>query len=161
MRGVTPTRFGPYMLEARLAVGGMAEVFRATDTRGGRLVALKRILPGVAQDEEFLSMFEDEARIASRLEHVHIARTFEIGRIDDRWFIAFEFVEGRDLRAIFDHAAQQGRFLPPKFLLYVFTRICEGLAYAHARRDARGRSIALVHRDVSRRRAPSRESSGT
>jgi len=74
-----PQAFGRYELLSRISLGGMAEVFRATHTPSGSLVALKRILPEVAEDEEFIKMFEDEARIASQLEHPYIARCLDFG----------------------------------------------------------------------------------
>ena len=149
---LSPRRVGPYLVECLLATGGMAEVYLAS--REGphgfrKKVALKRILPMVAEDEEFVAMFLDEARITSRLSHPHIARLVEFGKAGDRYFIAYEFVDGRDLRQIFERMNAAGTKLPLNFLLYVFTRICEGLAYAHARKDDAGESIALVHRDVS------------
>ena len=86
----------------------MAEVFRATHTPSGTLVALKRILPEIAEDEEFIKMFEDEARIASQLEHPYIARCLDFGDVDGDWYIAFEYVAGKDLRALFDRV-REGR----------------------------------------------------
>ena len=141
--------FGRYELLERISAGGMAEVFRATDKAKDHIVALKRILPQIAEDEEFVAMFEDEARIASQLEHPHIARMLDFGRIDDSYYIAFEYVNGRDLRALFDRCVRMGEFPPLSFLLYTFARIGEGLAYAHARRDDNGQPQSIVHRDVS------------
>ena len=141
--------FGRYELLERISAGGMAEVFRATDKAKNHIVALKRILPQIAEDEEFVQMFEDEARIASQLEHPHIARMLDFGRIDDSYYIAFEYVNGRDLRALFDRCVRMGEFPPLPFLLYTFARIGEGLAYAHARRDDNGQPQSIVHRDVS------------
>ena len=102
-----PKQFGNYELRQRLATGGMAEVYRARDLRSGQRVALKRILPLVAEDDEFVAMFLDEARIASRLSHPHIARLVEFGNVDDRYFIAYEYVDGRDLRQIFERIASR------------------------------------------------------
>jgi serine/threonine protein kinase len=141
--------FGRYELLERVSAGGMAEVFRARDTERDQVVALKRILPQIAEDEEFVQMFEDEAQIASQLEHPHIARTLDYGRIGDSYYIAFEYVNGRDLRSLFDRCARVGEKPPLAFLLYVFARIGEGLAYAHARKDANGEPVSIVHRDVS------------
>jgi serine/threonine-protein kinase len=138
--------FGRYEILDRISAGGMAEVFRAKDTKRGSLVALKKLLPQVAEDEEFIEMFEDEARIVSQLEHPHIARNLDYGRVDGAYFIAFEFVHGRDLRKVYDLCVRQQRRLPIPFLIYVFARIGEGLAYAHARKDGLSN---LVHRDVS------------
>jgi serine/threonine-protein kinase len=141
--------FGRYELLERIRAGGMAEVFLACDTETDQVVALKRILPQIAEDDEFIQMFEDEARIASQLEHPHIARTFDFGRIQDSYYIAFEFVDGRDLRSLFDRCVRLGEKPPLAFLLYVFARIGEGLAYAHARKDVNGEPVSIVHRDVS------------
>ena len=141
--------FGRYELLERISAGGMAEVFRAHDREKDLIVALKRILPQIAEDEEFVQMFEDEARIASQLEHPHIARTLDFGRIDDSYYIAFEYVNGRDLRSLFDRCVRLGEKPPLSFLLYVFARVGEGLAYAHARKDVNGEPVSIVHRDVS------------
>ncbi len=141
--------FGRYEVGPRISAGGMAEVFRAVHTPTGTLVALKRILPPVAEDEEFIKMFEDEARIASHLEHPYIARCLDFGQVDGEWFIAFEYVSGRDLRALFDRCAKTIEHPPLWFTLYVFARIGEGLAYAHARKNADGEPVSIVHRDVS------------
>ncbi len=142
--------FGRYELIDRISAGGMAEVFRARDAeRGGAIVALKKILPHVAEDEEFIEMFTDEARIASSLEHPHIARTLDFGQIGSSYYIAFEYVRGKDLRAVYQRSVTSGEVIPTPFLLYVFARIGEGLSYAHARKDANGAPVSIVHRDVS------------
>ena len=144
-----PTAFGRYELISRISLGGMAEVFLATHTPSNTRVALKRILPEISEDEEFIKMFEDEARIASQLEHPYIARCLDYGRVDRDWYIAFEFVHGKDLRAIFDRSVKNGERPPLPVLLHIFAHLAEGLAYAHARKDASGRPVSIVHRDVS------------
>ncbi len=141
--------FGRYEVFQRISMGGMAEVFRAIHTPSGTMVALKRILPEVSEDEEFIKMFEDEARIASQLEHPYIARCLDFGHVDNDWYIAFEYVSGKDLRALFGRCSKNGEPPPLWFLCYVFGRIAEGLAYAHARKDASGAPVSIVHRDVS------------
>jgi len=141
--------FGRYEVYQRISMGGMAEVFRAVHTPSGTMVALKRILPEVAEDEEFIKMFEDEARIASQLEHPYIARCLDFGHVDGDWYIAFEYVSGKDLRALFNQCSKAGEPPPLWFVCYVFGRIAEGLAYAHARKDAGGAPVSIVHRDVS------------
>jgi serine/threonine protein kinase len=145
----TTKTFGRYELLDRISAGGMAEVFRARDTKRGTIVALKRILPQIAADDEFIELFEDEARVTSQLEHPHIARTLDFGHVNHAYFIAFEYVHGKDLRTIFDRAVRAQRFLALDFLLYIFTRIGEGLSYAHARKDQNGEPVSIVHRDVS------------
>ena len=141
--------FGRYELLQRISMGGMAEVFRATHLPSSTQVALKRILQEVSEDEDFIKMFEDEARIASQLEHPYIARCLDFGHVDGEWYIAFEYVDGKDLRVLFDRCARTGESPPLWFLVYVFSRIGEGLAYAHARKDKSGQPVSIVHRDVS------------
>ena len=135
------TAFGPYALHARLHKGAMAEVFRAVDTRSGSPCALKRILPEVTDEDDFVRELEDEARIASELDHPSIARVLDFGAIEGTSFIAYELVDGVDLRVVFENASMAGEPLPIAFLLHVFARVSEGLAHAHDR--------DIVHRDVS------------
>ncbi|MBI5533687.1 MAG: serine/threonine protein kinase [Deltaproteobacteria bacterium] len=144
-----PQPFGPYDLIERINVGGMAEVFRAVHRDNRMRVALKRILPSVAEDEEFISMFRDEATIASQLDHPNIAKIYDIGRVDNSYYIALEYVDGKDARTIFDHALRMKSAVPIDIVLYVITSLCKGLDYAHQRKDAQGKPLGLVHRDVS------------
>ena len=147
-----PVPFGKYYLLERINVGGMAEVFKAK-TFGvegfERLLAVKRILPNIAEDEEFITMFIDEAKIAVQLQHANIAQIFDLGKVDESFFIALEFVHGRDLRSIFDRMRNKGDSLPIAMACYVTMQVCEGLDYAHNKRDAQGRELNLVHRDIS------------
>ena len=147
-----PIPFGKYYLLDRINVGGMAEVFKgkAFGVEGfERLVAVKRILPNIAEDEEFITMFIDEAKIAVQLQHANIAQIFDLGKVDDSYFIALEYVHGRDLRAIFDHLNRAEAFMPMAQACFIVMQVCEGLDYAHNKRDAQGRELNLVHRDVS------------
>jgi len=110
-----PIPFGKYYLLERINVGGMAEVFKAKafGVEGfERLVAVKRILPNIAEDEEFITMFIDEAKIAVQLQHANIAQIFDLGKVDDAYFIALEYVHGKDLRGIFDHLRQSESATP-------------------------------------------------
>jgi len=147
-----PVPFGKYYLLERINVGGMAEVFKAK-TFGvegfERLLAVKRILPNIAEDEEFITMFIDEAKIAVQLQHANIAQIFDLGKVDDSFFIALEYVHGRDLRSIFDRMRNKAESLPIAMACYVTMQVCEGLDYAHNKRDAQGRELNLVHRDIS------------
>src|SRR5688572_12327721 len=130
----------------------MAEVFRAKayGVEGfERLVAVKRILPNIAEDKDFIRMFIDEAKIAVQLNHANIAQIFDLGVVDGSYFIALEHIHGRDLRAIFDRSRQQGEPMPVAQACFVIMKICEGLDYAHNKRDQGGKELALVHRDVS------------
>src|SRR2546421_6997971 len=106
----TPVPFGKYYLLDRINVGGMAEVFQAKafGLEGfERIVAVKRILPNIAEDKEFISMFIDEAKIAVQLQHANICQIFDLGKVDEAYFIALEFVAGKDLRALFDRCKQR------------------------------------------------------
>jgi serine/threonine protein kinase len=147
-----PIPFGKYYLLERVNVGGMAEVFKAKafGVEGfERLLAVKRILPNIAEDEEFITMFIDEAKIAVQLQHANIAQIFDLGKVDDSFFIALEFVHGKDLRAIFDLLRKTGDRMPTAQACFIIMQICEGLDYAHNKKDAQGRELNLVHRDVS------------
>jgi len=142
-------QFGRYELLDRVNVGGMAEIFRAVDTQSGALCAVKRILPEIADDEEFIRMFRDEAKIVGQLEHPNICRILDLGKVNSDWFLAMQYVEGLDLRAIFDGAIKRGQRLELPFVLHVIMKVCEGLEYAHRKRDPQGRPLNVVHRDVS------------
>ena len=147
-----PIPFGKYYLLERINVGGMAEVFKAKafGVEGfERLVAVKRILPNIAEDEEFIAMFIDEAKIAVQLQHANIAQIFDLGKVEDSFFIALEFVRGRDLRAMFDRVRQRGEVMPTPQACFIVMQVCEGLDYAHNKRDGQGQELHLVHRDIS------------
>jgi protein kinase-like protein/PEGA domain-containing protein len=145
-----PIQYGRYQLLDRVAVGGMAEVYRAKNwgVEGfQRIVAIKRILPNLVEDEAFLAMFIDEAKIAVQLTHPNIAQIFELGKVDKSYFIALEYVPGKDLRALWDRC--QGKPMPVGQACFIVMKACEGLDYAHHKRDAQGRELGLVHRDMS------------
>jgi len=146
------TTFGKYQLRERINVGGMAEVFLADVDNGAGFdgpVALKRVLPNVARNKEFISMFLDEARLSVQLNHGGIAQVLDAGQIDDSYFIALEHVDGKDLGAILRLCRKQKRPLPVPLACYVASKICEALHYAHNKKDPAGRPLDLVHRDVS------------
>jgi hypothetical protein len=151
-----PIQFGKYYLLDRVNVGGMAEVFKAKafGVEGfERLLAVKRILPNIAEDEEFITMFIDEAKIAVQLNHANVCQIFDLGKVEDSYFIALEFVHGKDLRAMFDRCKQKpvdgSIAMPVAQACFVVMKACEGLDYAHNKRDGQGREMHLVHRDVS------------
>jgi hypothetical protein len=146
---------GSYVLLERIGMGGMAEVFRAAN-RGvegfERPVAIKRILPNLAADEDFVKMFVDEAKIAVQLQHPNIVEIFDLARADDDLFIAMEYVHGKDLRAILDKVqgpdGRRGR-LPVEISVHVTARICDALHHAHFAHGASGQPLGIIHRDVS------------
>ncbi len=146
------TPFGKYFLLERINVGGMAEVFKAktVGVEGfEKILAIKRILPSVAEDEEFIRMFVDEAKITSQLSHANLAQTFDLGKVNDAFYIAMEYVPGKDLRAAFERLKRRGERMPLSLCAYILARVCEGLDYAHRKRDLAGRDLHIVHRDVS------------
>ncbi len=143
---------GRYSLIRKLATGGMAEVFlaRPSDSAdASQLLVVKRILPHLAGDLDFVTMFLNEARIAVRFNHPNIVKVFDLGREQDGYFIAMEYVDGADLGSLVRRAASSGRALPLELHLFVASAMCAALHYAHTARDERGRPLSVVHRDVS------------
>ncbi|MED5464422.1 MAG: serine/threonine-protein kinase [Myxococcota bacterium] len=147
-----PIKFGKYLLLERINVGGMAEVFRAKafGVQGfERLLAIKRILPNMAEDDDFISMFVDEARIAVQLSHSNVVQVYELGKFEGQYYIAMEYVLGRDLRQIFDRFRKSEKSFPISAAAFVASKICDGLDYAHRKCDPSGGPLNLIHRDVS------------
>jgi hypothetical protein len=141
---------GNYEIVGHLATGGMAELFlaRATD-RGAPYVVLKRILPEQARRSDLVSMFLDEARLSSRLQHPNIARVLDVGRAGHSYFYTMEYVHGRNLREVLERLVEVRRFFPLDAILAVLSAAAAGLHAAHEQRDRNGRSLEIVHRDVS------------
>ncbi|MBX7098376.1 MAG: protein kinase [Myxococcaceae bacterium] len=147
-----PIPFGKYLLLDRVNIGGMAEVWRAKSFGAGgfeRVVAIKRILPNIAEDAEFISMFIDEAKITVQLNHANIAQIYELSHVQNSYFIAMEYISGKDLRAVFDRCRKRGEPAPIPLTCYAIAKCCEGLDYAHRASDGAGRPMNIVHRDVS------------
>ena len=148
-----PDRFGQYELLERIASGGMAELFRArrTGVEGfQKIVAIKKILPHIADNDEFITMFADEAKVAAQLNHPNIVHIYDLGKIEaGGYFIAMEYVEGMDLRTILRSGRELDRPIPVALAVYVASKVASALDYAHRRRDARGEEMRIVHRDVS------------
>ncbi len=145
-------KLGKYTLIDRISHGGMAEVFRAkTFGAAGfeRIVAIKLLLPDIAMDSDFVTMLIDEAKIAGQLSHANIAQIFDLGIVDDRYYIVQEYVSGLDLRRILRRLAKSNRKLSVAQSVHIILKTCEGLEYAHNRRDGDGNPLNLVHRDVS------------
>jgi eukaryotic-like serine/threonine-protein kinase len=146
-------KFGQYELRELIAVGGMAEVYkgRAVGAEGfEKLVAIKRILPDLAEDERFVKMLLTEARIHSALSHRNIVQIHDLGISGDgEYFIVLEYVEGYDLRMILDQLVVQGEILPEALSLLIASELAQGLHFAHDQRGADGQPLGLVHRDVS------------
>jgi serine/threonine protein kinase len=145
-------QFGPYLVYERLGVGGMATVHRALE-RGvegfERVVALKRLLPHLAEDGSFIKSFVREAKLASLLNHVNIVQIFELGRVGTEYFISMEYIDGRDVRRVLRHARKVTGPPPIHITVGLITQLCDALDYAHSKSDEDGRPMGLVHRDVS------------
>jgi eukaryotic-like serine/threonine-protein kinase len=141
-----------YRVLDRIAAGGMAEVYRA-ESAGlegfKKTVAIKRVLPHLAEKKQFIGMFLDEARLSAQLNHSNCVQVFDIGVGDKTYFIVMEYVDGSDLKALLEHVAHQERRIPVSTAIFICCRICDGLAYAHDARDNRGRLLGIVHRDIS------------
>ncbi len=146
-----PKDFGKYRLERKIATGGMAEIFLARLASGDdRPLVIKRILPHLIENTEFVSMFLDEARIAARLRHPHVVEIFDIGQIQGSYFIAMEYVHGEDIRRIYNQAFKLQRSLPLSHSIRVVAEAALGLGYAHKLTDElTKRPLGVVHRDVS------------
>ncbi len=147
-----PVPFGKYLLLDRISVGGMAEVFKAKSygVEGfEKVIAIKRILPSMGEDKDFIKMFIDEAKIAGQLSHANICQIFELGKHQGAHFIAMEYIWGKDLLQIQNRLRKGGQIMPVAMACYVIAKTCEGLDYAHRKRDAMGRHLEIVHRDCS------------
>jgi serine/threonine protein kinase len=145
-------QYGPYRLLERVAVGGMAEVFKAK--RSGvegfeKVVAVKRILPHLSDNKEFVDMFVDEAKVVAGLAHPNIVQIFDLGKLEKSYYIAMEYVHGRDLRSIQKRAAERGLRVPLDLSVLIVSKVCAALEYAHRKRDDEGRPMLMVHRDIS------------
>ncbi len=146
---VTP--YGKYSLLRRISVGGMAEVYQGVyrGVDGDIPVAIKRILPDLAENDDFVKMFLDEARISVRLEHPNLIRTHELGRCEGQYYLAMEYLPSRELRNYMDRSFRAGhRFSYPQAALIV-AQLCDGLSYAHGLRNEKGRKLDIIHRDIS------------
>jgi serine/threonine protein kinase len=150
--GDAASQYGPYQLLEKVAIGGMAEVFKAK--RSGvegfeKVVAVKRILPHLSDNKEFVDMFVDEAKMVAGLTHPNIVQIFDLGKIQKSYYIAMEFVHGRDLRSIQKRAKDRGLRIPLDLSLLIVSKVCSALEYAHRKKDDKGRPMMIVHRDIS------------
>jgi serine/threonine protein kinase/CheY-like chemotaxis protein len=146
------SQFGQYILQEHIATGGMAEVYKARmmGMEGfQKTVAIKRILPHLTDNDEFVSMFIDEAKLAAQLNHNNIIHIYDLGKIDRSHYIAMEYIEGRDLRSILQNLRERDEAMPIPLALYITTLLASALDYAHNKRDFENQELGLVHRDVS------------
>jgi len=147
-----PKQFGKYYLVEKIAVGGMAEIYKAK-TYGvdgfEKLCVLKRILPHCSADRDFISMLVDEAKLSVTLSHANIVQVYDLGKVGDDYFISMEFIGGVNLRDIIYRCRDRGIKIPPELAAYVISEVCKGLDYAHRKTDVGGKPLNIVHRDVS------------
>ncbi|MEO1273022.1 MAG: serine/threonine-protein kinase, partial [Myxococcota bacterium] len=146
-----PEPFGDYVLLERIAVGGMAELFRAELMNGEQFetpICIKRILPHYSDDENFVNMFIDEATIAAQLAHPNIVKIYEFNAYDGSYFIAMELVDGKDLKQTLELAYRKQTRLTAPMIAYIARDVVSALHYAHARR-VDGKPLGIIHRDVS------------
>ena len=146
-----PQAFGRYILTQKIAIGGMAEIFRAKSLGAEgfeKVVVIKRILPHFSEDEGFVTMFKDEARVAAHLSHANVVQIFDFDEADGLFYIAMEYVEGEDLKRVLDQGAKKGQPLSIAQAVHIIIEAALGLHYAHTRL-VDGEPLHVVHRDVS------------
>lgn len=130
----------------------MAEVFHAeVESVEGfkKEVAIKRVLPHLSQNRQFIEMFLDEARLSLKFNHANVVQTFSIGTSDNTYFIVMEFIHGVNIRKIMEYFGQSGQLMEPAHAAFVINEVCKGLSYAHALGGPDGKPLGVVHRDVS------------
>jgi serine/threonine protein kinase/tetratricopeptide (TPR) repeat protein len=156
------TTFGRYRLLERLGQGGMAEVFKAKSygVEGfEKVVVIKRILPALAESEQFVEMFIHEAKLAVRLSHANVVQVFDLGLAPgtvvggmpsaDAYYMAMEYVSGLDLATLLARCRRQQVKIPVEMAVYVAAEVAKGLDHAHRRRDEQNQPLNIVHLDVS------------
>ncbi|HEX4382994.1 MAG TPA: serine/threonine-protein kinase [Myxococcales bacterium] len=145
-------RFGRYEILQLLGRGGMAEVYKARITEGARaeeIVALKRLTPKLTNDPEAVDLFCGEADVSVMLKHPHIVEVFEAGVVGDVYYLAMEYVDGRDLALILARCRERNIFLPMNFAVHIALAALDALAYAHKAAGPTGMPLNIVHCDVS------------
>lgn len=146
------TPFGRFTLKERIAVGGMAEIFRAEEPRAAgapRMVVIKRMLPHIAAERGAARMFEEEARLAKLVEHLNVARVFEFGEADGQPYLSLELVMGMDLGAVMRWLSHIGASLPLEVAIFCASELLAGLHAVHEATDENDRPLGIVHGDVS------------
>ncbi len=144
--------FGDYYLLQRIAVGGMAEIFKAKQigVRGfEKIVVIKKILQHLSEDPEFVEMFEDEAKIAAQLTQANVVQIYELGEIESTLYITMEHIDGKNLRDLTRAASQRGIHLSIEQSVYLMIEVLKGLDYAHRKTDSMSNPLSIVHRDMS------------
>ncbi len=152
--GFNPHRFGRYTIVDPIAVGGMAEIYRAritNNTEGAdRIIVIKKVIANLSKNEEFLQMFEEEIKITVGLTHPNIIQIYDYGKVDDQYFMAMEYVEGKNLRQFVKRLADMKSMFSIDMSCHIIVQTCQALGFAHNFRDRlSGKSLGIVHRDIS------------
>ena len=143
---------GPYRIVRPLATGGMAQLYLAKQRAiegVERLVVVKEILPKYAENDEFVTMFLDEARLMAALNHPNITSVFDVGQVGRSFFLVMEYIRGPTLRQVLANARERGRRLALRDALGISLAVAEALHYVHACRDEHGQRLRIVHRDLN------------
>lgn len=152
MSSFQPEQYGKYLLHARIARGGMAELFRGKmiGAKGfEKIVAIKRILPHLADQQEFVKAFIDEARLAAFLQHANIVQIYDFGEMGESYYLSMEYLSGVDLKTLLRKADEANKPLKLAVsLFYILPEICKGLQYAHTLKDLSGAPLNIIHRDL-------------
>ncbi|MBN2694256.1 serine/threonine protein kinase [bacterium] len=145
-------KYGRYYLLRHIATGGMAEIFlsKQLGLEGfEKLLVIKKILNQYAENQDFITMFLDEARLAAKLDHPNIVRIYDLGKQGNSYYIAMEYIAGEDLRGIMKKISQKGQLIPIQHTIHIISSISEGLDYAHKKKDPSGKPLNIIHRDIS------------
>ena len=144
--------YGKYFLLKKLAAGGMGEIFLAKQQGPAgfeKILVVKKVLPHLTENKEFVELFLSEARLAARMNHRNVVQLFELGEHQGSYFIAMEYVSGRTLRDLIDAAARKREKIPAEVCRTIAEQICDGASYAHNLTDITGRSLNIIHRDLN------------
>ncbi len=153
MDAIQAKKFGDkYILLDRIASGGMAEVYRGklTGEKGfEKMLAIKKMLPQLTSEKEMTDYFIDEAKLAALLQHDNIIHIYDFGAMDGSYFIAMEYLFGKDLNSILNKSREKELPLSIENVLFITSQICQGMEYAHNIKDFHGKSLNIIHRDIT------------
>lgn len=153
MRATQEIQLGEkYVLLDLIGIGGMAEVYRGKylgDKGFEKQLVIKKLLPQIAKDQEMVRLFIGEARLAALLQHDNIAATYDFGEIDGNYFLAMEYLAGKDLYTVLQQSREKKSSLALKHALFIASKICEGMHYAHRLNDLKGKPLKIIHRDLT------------
>jgi serine/threonine protein kinase len=149
-----PHKFGRYIIVDPIAVGGMAEIYRArlAAAKEGpdRIIVIKKVIANLSQNSEFIQMFEEEIKITVGLTHPNIIQIYDYGKVEDQYFMAMEYVEGKNLRQFVKRLADMKSMFSIDMSCHIISQVCHALAYAHSYKDRMtGKVLGIVHRDIS------------